>query len=155
MCGAALVNVVSSCLTQTILSAPMSSGEVPSIPDVLFFRSFPTLLFQFLLSRFFAKPLFSLKGVRSGDRAIFFARIIVPNLTFVCACYALKQVEVSTYTVIFQTNPFLTSIGAYCFLKTVISKTDVTAMVACFLAVICIVVNKSSSPASSIQDSGV
>ena len=51
-------------------------------------------------------------------------------------CLALRKLQVAIYTVIFQTNPFIVSIIAYFALGISIRRSELSALLICFTAVI-------------------
>lgn len=97
------------------------------------------------------KQLVSLK-----QRFVYLARLVLPCLTFFLTCQALEHLQVSIYTVIFQTNPFIVSLLAYVFFSSKIGKSELLAMGACFVAIIFIAKSKSNPQAASSEadDSG-
>lgn len=139
MCLAAFFNVVSSSLASNVMSQSPSDEVVPVYPDLLFCRNLPCLISLLAVSRFTGTRLLT-NPLKGADRFAFFLRIATPSFTFLCTCMALQRVDVAIYTVLFQMNPFLTSVGARIFLKTPICRQDLLAMVLCFTA-ICVIVS--------------
>ena len=143
MCIAAVFNVASSCITQQVLLlTPNSSSAAPSIADFLLFRNLPNAFVHFLLSWQLATRPFSLP---SSGRLVYLTRLLVPALTSVFMFNALSHLDVSIYTVIFQTSPFFVTLFAYFFLRSPIEKSELAAMVCCFGAVILITLTNTGS----------
>lgn len=85
-----------------------------------------------------------------GMRVLYLVRLLCPSLTFIFTCFSLGHLQVSIYTVIFQTNPFLVSLMMLCIMGISISRSELAAMAICFAAVIFIATNKSEPEAEGL-----
>ena len=76
-------------------------------------------------------------------------RTLAPIIGFICQMTSLKYISVGTFTVIFSTNPFITTIFASIIHGTKISRIEIMAMVISFIGVIVVVSDKSNEETQS------
>ena len=138
-------------VTSSISSHLSSSGSNPGIHNILFMRAIPMVIFNLVLSQIIgARLITDLKGV---NPCMMGPRIVFPAFAFMCLVKSLTYIPVSTFTVIFATNPFITTILASLIYRIRISRVEIAAMVICFTCVIFVVTGKPSDPQSDVATS--
>ena len=141
--GAVTGNVITLHLIQ--------SGTFPGIMNIFLARGLCLLLVQFVLSRYFGSNL--LDDLKSADPKLMALRVLIPIVAYSAQLNSLNFIPVTIFTVIFSTNPFITTIIASCTLGTKVSRVEIVAMVICFACVMLIVATKNDSSSVSEQAS--
>ena len=72
-------------------------------------------------------------------------RLIVPLVAYVAQLTSLKYIPITTFTVIFSTNPFITTLLASCFFSLTVSPIEIVAMIVCFACVVTVVSAKGDT----------